>query len=340
MIKELIEKIVDDLKSESSVINNLNALLEIKSKYLGKNSKLASLMKELKNLPQDERPEMGKVINEARNKIEEFFKEIQENLEQKAIENKLNKEKIDITLDKDLVKKGALHPVTLVINEILDIFMSLGFSIKDGPEIETDMFNFQMLNIPKDHPARDMQDTFYFSNDMLLRTQTSAIQARTMIKEKPPIKIVTPGKVYRPDDDASHSPMFHQIEGLVVDEHITLCDLKGLLLEFSKKLFDEKTEVRFRPSFFPFTEPSVEVDVTCAICHGKGCRVCKNTGWLEILGAGIVNPIVLDNCGIDSKKYSGLAFGLGIERIAMIKYGIPDIRLLFQNDKRFLSQFN
>ena len=260
-------------------------------------------------------------------------------LEQKALENKMMKEKIDITIDEVDATRGSLHPCTLVINEIVDIFTGLGFTVGNGPEIELDKFNFQLLNIPKDHPSRDMQDTFYAGEDILLRTQTSAVQARTMINTQPPIKIICPGKVYRPDYDATHSPMFQQIEGLVVDKHITLCDLKGLLDLFAKKLFDSNTKTRFRPSFFPFTEPSVEVDVTCSVCHGKGCRICKGTGWIEILGAGVVNPKVLDSCGIDSTKYSGLAFGLGVERIAMIKYGIPDIRILFENDARFLKSF-
>lgn len=233
-----------------------------------------------------------------------------------------------------------MHPCTLVIEEILDIFTNLGFTVKHGPEVETDFYNFQALNIPKDHPAREMQDTFYITEDLLLRTHTSPVQVRTMQSVKPPIRVVNPGKVYRPDDDATHSPMFQQIEGLVVDEGITMCDLKGILEEFAKRLFnDPDAKTRLRPSFFPFTEPSVEVDVTCSMCHGKGCRLCKGTGWIEVLGAGIVNPKVLENSGIDPEKYSGFAFGLGIERIAMIKYGIPDMRMLFENDIRFLKQF-
>ena len=232
-----------------------------------------------------------------------------------------------------------MHPCTLVANEIVEIFTSLGFTLGQGPEIELDKFCFQMLNIPPDHPARDMQDTFYITDDILLRTHTSSVQARTMLNTKPPIRIICPGKVYRPDDDATHSPMFQQIEGLVVDEKVTLCDLKGLLETFAKRLFDSNTKVRFRPSFFPFTEPSVEVDLTCSVCHGKGCRICKGTGWIEILGAGVVNPKVLENCSIDSKKYKGLAFGMGVERVAMIKYGIPDMRILFENDVRFLKDF-
>ncbi|MDE7215281.1 MAG: phenylalanine--tRNA ligase subunit alpha, partial [Clostridia bacterium] len=277
--------------------------------------------------------------NEARDVITQLTEEKTKQLAQAEIDEKMMKESVDITLDGKKVERGSLHPCTLVANEIVDIFTSLGFTLGQGPEVELDKFCFQMLNIPPDHPARDMQDTFYITDDILLRTHTSSVQARTMINTKPPIRIICPGKVYRPDDDATHSPMFQQIEGLVVDEKVTLCDLKGLLETFAKRLFDSNTKVRFRPSFFPFTEPSVEVDLTCSVCHGKGCRICKGTGWIEILGAGVVNPKVLDNCGIDSKKYKGLAFGMGVERVAMIKYGIPDMRILFENDVRFLKDF-
>jgi phenylalanyl-tRNA synthetase alpha chain len=234
---------------------------------------------------------------------------------------------------------GALHPVTLVKNELIDIFSGMGFKVFEGPEIETDYYNFTALNTPKDHPARDMQDTFYVSENLLLRTQTSAGQIRVMEKEKPPIKILSPGRVFRSDDDATHSPMFHQMEGLVVDKGITLCDLQGMLAEFARRMFDETTKVRLRPSYFPFTEPSVEVDLSCAECGGKGCRLCKGTGWIEVLGAGMVNRRVLENCGIDPDVYTGFAFGMGIERIAMLKYGINNIKTLFENDVRFLEEF-
>ena len=234
---------------------------------------------------------------------------------------------------------GALHPVTLVENEMMNLLVSMGFEVLSGPELETDYYNFQALNIPADHPARDMQDTFYITDNILLRTQTSAMQARLMEHKQPPIKMICPGKVFRSDSDASHSPVFHQIEGLVVDENITLCDLKGTLEYLASHFFGPDTKVRFRPSFFPFTEPSVEVDLTCSNCGGKGCSLCKGTGWIEVLGAGMVHPYVLENCGIDSKKYTGYAFGWGVERIAMIKYGIPDIRLFYENDQRFLKQF-
>lgn len=338
-MKEKIQALINEAKEKVEAVKELAGINELKVSYLGKTGAITNLLKGMKDVPQEQRPEVGKYVNQARDLISEIIANKLQELEQKALENKMMKEKIDITIDEVDANRGSLHPCTLVINEILDIFTGLGFVVGNGPEIELDKFNFQLLNIPKDHPSRDMQDTFYAGEDILLRTQTSAVQARTMINVQPPIKIVCPGKVYRPDYDATHSPMFQQIEGLVVDKHITLCDLKGLLDLFAKKLFDSNTKVRFRPSFFPFTEPSVEVDVTCSVCHGKGCRICKGTGWIEILGAGVVNPKVLDSCGIDSTKYSGLAFGLGVERIAMIKYGIPDIRILFENDSRFLKSF-
>ncbi|MDY2971307.1 MAG: phenylalanine--tRNA ligase subunit alpha, partial [Eubacteriales bacterium] len=284
------------------------------------------------------KPEVGKMFNDVKVMLEGRIAEKEAEFKEIEKQARIKSEYIDVTLP-GKTELGALHPLTEVKNQILDTFIGLGFEVKEGPEIESDYFNFQLLNIPKDHPARDMLDSFYITDNFLLRTHTSPMQARTMTTEKPPIRIVVPGKVYRNDDDATHSPMFQQVEGLVIDKHITLCDLNGALEVFAKKLFDEKTKVRFRPSYFPFTEPSVEVDVSCSICHGKGCRVCKGTGWIEILGAGIVNPAVLEACGINSKEYSGYAFGFGIERIAMIKYGIPDIRLFFENDKRFLEQY-
>lgn len=338
-MKEKIQSLINEAKAKVEAAKELIEINELKVSFLGKAGAITGLLKGMKDVPQEQRPEIGKYVNQARDTISDMISNKLQELEQKALENKMMKEKIDITIDEVDATRGSLHPCTLVINEIVDIFTGLGFTVGNGPEIELDKFNFQLLNIPKDHPSRDMQDTFYAGEDILLRTQTSAVQARTMINTQPPIKIICPGKVYRPDYDATHSPMFQQIEGLVVDKHITLCDLKGLLDLFAKKLFDSNTKTRFRPSFFPFTEPSVEVDVTCSVCHGKGCRICKGTGWIEILGAGVVNPKVLDSCGIDSTKYSGLAFGLGVERIAMIKYGIPDIRILFENDSRFLKSF-
>ncbi|MGN0771732.1 MAG: phenylalanine--tRNA ligase subunit alpha [Christensenellales bacterium] len=338
-MKEKIDLLIEKAKQVVAAFKSLNDVNNAKVKFLGKNGELTALLKGMKDVPADQRPEIGKMVNVARDAICEMIEEKQASLAQKELEEKMQKEAIDVTLDSGIVQRGSLHPTTLVQNQIIDIFTGLGFSIAQGPEIELDFFNFQALNIPKDHPARDMQDTFYITDDMLLRTHTSPVQVHTMTTQKPPIRIICPGKVYRPDDDATHSPMFQQIEGLVVDKHITLCDLKGILEKFAQQLFDSNTKTRLRPSYFPFTEPSVEVDVTCSVCHGKGCRVCKGTGWIEILGAGIVNPKVLENCGIDSKEYSGFAFGLGIERIAMIKYGIPDMRILFDNDVRFLKEF-
>ncbi len=338
-MKEKIKLLIENAKS---VIENSKLLAEInnaKVKFLGKSGELTALLKGMKDVPNDQKAEVGKYVNEARDTITNLIESKQKELSAQELEEKMKKEQIDISMYGNAQKQGSLHPCTLVANEILDIFTSMGFKIAQGPEVELDFFNFQALNIPKDHPARAMQDTFYISEDMLLRTHTSPVQVRTMTKQEPPIRIVCPGKVYRPDDDATHSPMFQQIEGLVVDENTSLCDLKGVLEMFAKKLFDKDTKTRLRPSYFPFTEPSVEVDVTCSNCHGKGCRLCKGTGWIEILGAGVVNPKVLENCGIDSKKYGGFAFGFGVERITMIKYGIPDMRILFENDTRFLKEF-
>lgn len=333
---------IERLKSDGvALINNaktLNDVNNVKVKIFGKNGDFTIAMRGLKDVPREQKPEVGKMFNDVKVMLEGRIAEKEAEFKEIEKQARIKSEYIDVTLP-GKTELGALHPLTEVKNQILDTFIGLGFEVKEGPEIESDYFNFQLLNIPKDHPARDMQDSFYITDNFLLRTHTSPMQARTMTTEKPPIRIVVPGKVYRNDDDATHSPMFQQVEGLVIDKHITLCDLKVALEVFAKKLFDEKTKVRFRPSYFPFTEPSVEVDVSCSICHGKGCRVCKGTGWIEILGAGIVNPAVLEACGINSKEYSGYAFGFGIERIAMIKYGIPDIRLFFENDKRFLEQY-
>lgn len=338
-MKEKIEKLIEEAKQAVVQCESNADLAKVKVKYLGKSGELTALLRGMKDVPAELRPQIGSFVNQARDVITECTEEREKQLKAKETQLRMQAESIDVTYDPKVNELGSLHPCTLVKNEIVDIFTSLGFSVAQGPEVELDFFNFQALNIPKDHPARDMQDTFYLGEDMLLRTHTSPVQVRTMLDKKPPIRIVVPGKVYRPDDDATHSPMFQQIEGLVVDKNITLCDLKGILTMFAKELFDKNTKTRFRPSYFPFTEPSVEVDVTCSVCHGKGCRLCKGTGWIEVLGAGIVNPKVLDNCGIDSKEYSGFAFGMGIERIAMIKYGIPDMRIMFENDVRFLKSF-
>jgi phenylalanyl-tRNA synthetase alpha chain len=293
----------------------------------------------MKDLSADERPIVGKFVNLARERLENAFDEKEKMLKEAEQNVRLGAETIDISINDDKIKVGALHPLTKIKDEIINIFVGLGFFIKEGPEVETEYYNFLALNIPKDHPARDMQDTFYISENILLRTHTSPNQVRVMEKQKPPLKMLCPGTVYRSDDDATHSPMFNQIEGLVLDKHITLCDLQGTLDLFAKKMFDGDTKTRLRPSYFPFTEPSVEVDLSCGICKGSGCKFCKGTGWIEVLGAGMVNPKVLKNSGIDPDIYGGFAFGMGIERIALIKYGIPDIRLLFENDVRFLKQF-
>ena len=338
-MKEKIEILMREALAAVEACESNADLGKVKVKYLGKSGELTALLRGMKDVPADQRPVIGGYVNEARDAITAAAESKEKTLKAKETEEKMLKESIDVTYLPTDVRLGSLHPCTLVKNEIVDIFTSLGFSVAQGPEVELDFFNFQALNIPKDHPARDMQDTFYLGDEMLLRTHTSPVQVRTMLNKKPPIRIVVPGKVYRPDDDATHSPMFQQIEGLVVDKNITLCDLKGILSLFAKELFDKNTNIRFRPSYFPFTEPSVEVDVTCSQCHGKGCRLCKGTGWIEVLGAGVVNPKVLENCGIDSNEYSGFAFGMGIERITMIKYGIPDMRILFENDARFLRSF-
>ena len=334
---------MDKLKAEAlALIENAKTsaeLNDVRVKYLGKSGEISALMRDMAGVPKEERPVIGKLVNEVRFAVEESLTAKTELLKEEEKNARLKAEEIDVTLPSNGQKLGTLHPLTVVKNELIDIFAGMGFSVVEGPEIESDVFNFQLLNVPKDHPARDMQDTFYINDNMVLRTQTSAVQARVMTTTKPPIRIVCPGKVYRSDDDASHSPIFNQFEGLAVDKHITMGDLQGCLETFAQKMFSKDTKVRLRPSYFPFTEPSVEVDVTCSMCHGKGCRVCKGTGWVEILGAGIVNPAVLDMCGIDSKEYSGFAFGFGIDRIAMIKYGIPNIKMLFENDVRFLEQF-
>ncbi len=338
-MKERIESLIAELGSKIKEVSDLRQVGELKAKFLGKSSPVNDFMKSLKDVPQEDRPKVGQVINECRQKLSELITTKENEIKEIVRAKKLASETIDISLPSKKIEKGSLHPLTKVKQEIIDAFIGLGFQIAEGPEIETDYYSFQALNIPKDHPARDMQDTFYISDNVILRPHTSPAQIRTMEVEKPPIKILCPGRVYRADDDATHSPMFHQIEGLVVDEHITLCDLKGILDEFARTVFGGNSETRFRSSHFPFTEPSVEVDTTCMVCGGKGCRICKGTGWIEILGSGVVNRNVLKNCNIDPDKYTGFAFGMGIERIAMIKYGIPDIRMLYENDVRFLKQF-
>jgi phenylalanyl-tRNA synthetase alpha chain len=338
-MQEKINVIYQNAIDAISAADNLKSLDEIRVVYLGKSGLVTGLLKGMRDLPQEERPKVGQMVNELREKITHAMSEKEESLKKAEMNNALANERVDVTMPGKKEDLGSLHPINLVRNELIEAFAGMGFEIYEGPEIELDEYNFRLLNIPQDHPARDMQDTLYISDNVLLRPHTSPGQVRTMEKKQPPIKILSPGKVYRSDDDASHSPMFHQMEGLVVDKNITLCDLKGTLDEFCKIMFGKDAKTRLRPSYFPFTEPSVEVDVSCSECHGKGCKLCKGTGWIEILGAGIVNKKVLEGCGIDSEVYSGYAFGMGIERIAILKYKIPDIRLFFENDIRFLKQF-
>ncbi|MBE6549272.1 MAG: phenylalanine--tRNA ligase subunit alpha [Ruminococcaceae bacterium] len=315
-------------------------LEQIRIHYLGKKGELTAVLRGMGALTAEERPVVGQIANEVRADIEKALGEKVKEEKEKLLQKKLEEEKIDVTFPAKASRMGHLHPLTQIQRNIEDIFIGMGFSIVEGPEVEYDYYNFQALNIPENHPARDTQDTFYITDNILLRSQTSPVQVRTMEKQKPPIRIISPGRVYRSDAvDSTHSPLFHQIEGLVVDKGITMGDLKGMLETFAKTLFGEDARLRFRPHHFPFTEPSAEVDVSCFVCGGKGCRVCKNEGWIEILGAGMVHPFVLENCGIDPNVYSGFAFGLGVERIAMKQYGIDDMRLLYENDVRFLDQF-
>ncbi len=335
-MKEKIRALREKTETAMRETETGRALYELKTRF---QAELKSIMSGMKDLPKEERPAFGKLINEFKEDMEAQFEARAAVVRQKEMEAKYAAEQIDVTVPGRQYRPGALHPITLVKNQLIDIFSGMGFKVFEGPEIETDYYNFTALNTPKDHPARDMQDTFYLAENLLLRTQTSAGQIRVMEEEKPPIKILSPGRVFRSDDDATHSPMFHQMEGLVVDRGITLCDLQGMLAEFARRMFDASTKVRLRPSYFPFTEPSVEVDLSCSECGGKGCRLCKGTGWIEVLGAGMVNRRVLENCGVDPDEYTGFAFGMGIERIAMLKYGINNIRALFENDVRFLEQF-
>lgn len=322
--------------SQASTVQELN---QARVKYLGKKGELTLILRSMGQLPSEERPLFGKLVNEVRDELEQALKTRELELSAAEEQERLMGESLDITLPGRKVARGTLHPVTQIINETKVIFMEMGYEIVEGPEVEWDYYNFEALNIPPDHPARDMQDTFFITEDLLLRSQTSPVQIHVMEKQEPPIRIVAPGKVYRADSDVTHSPMFHQIEGLVVDKGITFADLKGTLQLFAEKMFGPETKIRLRPSYFPFTEPSAEVDVSCIICKGDGCRVCSDTGWLEILGAGMVDPRVLTKVGYDPAEVTGFAFGVGVERMAMLKYGINDIRLLFENDVRFLEQF-
>ena len=341
-MKEEILKLKEEAILEISSIQNLQDLNEKRVKFLGKKGALTALLRGMAELSKEERPIIGTLVNEAKEEIEKAITEKENILQEKEIQEKLNRERLDITIPSTKIRRGSKHPMNLIIEELEDFFVSMGYDVVSGPELETDEYCFERLNIPKGHPARDMQDSFYIDAEHLLKTQTSAEQARAMMKneDKTPIRIICPGKVYRRDDDATHSHQFGQVEGLVIDENISLADLKGTLELFVKHMLGENSKLRFRPSYFPFTEPSYEIDVSCFKCNGKGCNLCKQTGWIEILGSGMVHPNVLKQNGYDPDKYSGFAFGTGLDRLAMFKFGIPDIRLLYTNDIRFLNQFD
>lgn len=340
-MKEKLLALKEQAMAELEAVASLDALKDIRVKYLGKKGPMTEILRGMGKLPAEERPVIGQIVNEIKSALEEAINSKTEILEKQALADKLANDKVDITLPGRKATKGHLHPITLTMREIKKIFMRMGFDVMEGPEIENDYYNFEALNLPADHPARDMQDSFYITEKFLLRTQTSPIQARTMQSREPnsPIRMIAPGTVYRNDYDATHSPMFHQVEGLVLDKNISLADLKGTLELFCKEMFGSSVKIRLRPSYFPFTEPSAEVDISCVICGGKGCRVCKNSGWLEILGSGMVHPHVLEMSGYDPSVINGYAFGMGVERIAMLKYGIDDLRLFFENDLRFVRQF-
>lgn len=339
-MKERLQQLQSDALSALQSAETLKELQALRVQVLGRKGTLTDVMKGMRDLSAAERPIIGQLVNTLKDQFEEVFAARLAQLEEKEISARLVREKIDVTLPGRSSVGGSLHPVTLVCDEIVEIFSRLGFSVEEGPEIEQDFYNFEALNIPKDHPARDMQDTFYINDDLVLRTHTSPVQIRTMLKQPPPVRIIAPGTVYRRDSDLTHSPMFHQIEGFLVDERVTFGDLKGVLTHFLNEFFGAGLQVRFRPSFFPFTEPSAEVDIACVICGGKGCRVCGGSGWLEILGCGMIDPAVFAAVNYDASHYSGFAFGMGLERIAMLKYGVNDLRLFFENDIRFLKQFS
>ncbi len=340
-MKEKLEALRQQALQELETLHTPKELEEFRIRVMGKKGPLTELLRGMGSLPAEERPQMGQLVNQLRAQLEEKLHEKEAAAQTALKEQKLKDEALDITLPGKAAKTGGLHPLNIVLEDMIDIFQSMGFDVVDGPEVETEHYCFEALNVPKDHPARDMQDTFYLGDDLLLRTQTSAAQIRVMEQRKPPIRIICPGRVFRADEvDATHSPVFHQVEGLVVDKGITMCDLKGVLEQFAHEIYGPDTKVKFRPSFFPFTEPSVEVDVSCSECGGKGCRVCKGSGWIEILGAGMVHPRVLRGCGIDPEVYSGFAFGIGLDRLTTTRYKISDIRLLFENDQRFLEQFD
>lgn len=342
-MQEKVNRIKEELLQKLKTVDSLNTLNDLRVEFLGKKGSITELSNLMREIPVEEKKEFGSLLNTIKNEASELINQKKEEIEASLLNEKLTSETIDVTLPGTKLSVGGTHPLTKVIDEIEEIFVSMGYDVVEGPEIESDLYNFEKLNLPKGHPARDAQDSFYITEEMLLRSQTSPVQARTMDAntEKSPIRVICPGKVYRrDDDDATHSHQFTQIEGLVVDKDISLADLKGTLEILAKKLFGEEREIRFRPSFFPFTEPSIEVDVSCFKCGGVGCPICKDTGWIEILGSGMVHPNVLRGCGYDPEKYTGFAFGIGPERVAMLKYGIQDIRSFYTNDLRFLSDFN
>ncbi|MGI6172343.1 MAG: phenylalanine--tRNA ligase subunit alpha [Christensenellales bacterium] len=339
-MQEQLRQIQEKTLAELETVRDSAALEQLRVKVMGKKGELTAILRGMGKLAPEERPKMGQLVNEVRENLEQAIDACAQRIGQIEREKRLKDEAIDVTIPSAGRSAGSLHPMNIVLDELLTIFTGMGFEVVDGPEVEFDRYNFELLNIPKNHPTRDAQDTFYVDDNVVLRTHTSPVQARVMETHKPPIRIVCPGRVYRADEvDATHSPVFHQMEGLVIDEGISMGDLKGMLEIFAKKLYGEGARARFRPSFFPFTEPSAEVDFTCVNCMGKGCRMCKGTGWIEVLGAGMVNPKVLEMNGIDSKKYTGFAFGMGIERLTLLKYKVPDMRYLYENDLRFLSQF-
>ncbi|NOQ20229.1 MAG: phenylalanine--tRNA ligase subunit alpha [Desulfobacterales bacterium] len=335
-MEKTIEQIKEEALKELEYASDAESIKAISVRYLGRKGAVTRYLRNVSKLPKEIRPNAGKKANETKKTLETLFRKTLKQLEAAADEAD---GRLDVSLPGRVVPLGSLHPITQITQQISNIFVRLGFDVAEGPEVETDYYNFEALNIPKNHPARDMQDTFYISKNIVLRTHTSPTQPRIMEKQKPPVRIISPGKVYRCDSDLTHTPMFHQVEGLLVDENVSFGDLKGILTTFVHQMFDPDTSLRFRPSFFPFTEPSAEVDIRCVICKGDGCRVCSKTGWLEVLGSGMVHPAVFENVGYDTTRYSGFAFGMGVERIAMLKYGIDDIRKYFQNDLRFLRQF-
>jgi phenylalanyl-tRNA synthetase alpha chain len=338
-MKQRLEEMLRAAGVAMTEADSESTLQEVRVKFLGKKGELTAIMKEMGRLTAEERPVLGALANRVKEELEALFAARQQTIREAEIARRLASERIDVTLPGRTAFVGTKHPITLVSEEICEIFASLGFGIEEGPEVEKDFYNFEALNMPKDHPARDMQDTFYISDDVVLRTHTSPVQIRTMLRQAPPVRVIAPGTVYRRDSDITHSPMFHQIEGFLVDRHVTFGDLKGILTAFVTQMFGKNVGVRFRPSFFPFTEPSAEVDIQCVICGGRGCRVCKNSGWLEILGSGMIDPEVFRAVNYDPEAYSGFAFGMGLERIAMLKFGVNDLRLFFENDLRFLRQF-